>query len=708
MMRTTTLAALVFVLTVSAAAAQSVSGTSATPPRVVFRGVVLDAENGAALRAARVTALSGPQRNVVLMSDDKGAFSMPVPADAPFSIKVIKAGYASPTLLIPIERLRDGSLLEVRLARAAVLIGRLPDIAGAAPELSSLLLRRPNADGKSAVTVTAIAIDDRGEFRVGGLTAGRYTIEGFAGAAPAGYRVPPVTFDLQAGVETTVNLTYERSEPLQITIPMTTADGGIVIRSAGVPAPDAPPVSGSSIRGRVMTATGEPIEGATVRVTRSSGGRNGRTDASGQFTLQGLTPGSYTVNASRRGFVPAAHGERGDDLPAAPVIVEADKDVEGISIVLPRASVVTGTVVDEHGEPLQDVGVQLLRVRSSSTGLVAIRDQGTFSQRTDDRGQFRLANVDVGDYIVSASLPADSVDGSPGSRMTYAPVYFPEALEFNSGTPLRVGRAEEIHGLFMTMRRVPVARVAGTVLNSDGSPFSGTVRLTSRHSLSEARVLHPDPHGAFAFDTVTAGDYLVQAFGRGPSGPEFAVRAVTITDRDPDSIALRTSPGSSITGRFVLEGDADGTMWGYTASAVPDQRASTPGSVTNLGSPIRHGHPFALTGLAGPARLHIASEDENWYLKSIVIDGFDAADRLFDFGIGGRSYTDVDVTFSRLGASITGTATDERATPVRDYAVYIFPTDRDGWFPNSRRVKLARAGADGRFRVKRCRRATTG
>jgi protocatechuate 3,4-dioxygenase beta subunit len=451
----------------------------------------------------------------------------------------------------------------------------------------------------------------------------------------------------------------------------------------------------------VLTTTGEPVADATVAATRTGSGRTARTDATGRFTLQGLTPGSYTVRATKRGFVPSEHGRLGDDLPAAPVVVEADKDVEGITIALPRTSVVTGTVVDEHGDPFQDVGVQLLRVRSSATGLVGLRDQGVFTQRTDDRGQFRLANVDVGDYIVSASLPPETAAGAAGPRMAYAPVYFPETSDATTATPLRVGRAEEIHGIFMTMRRVPVARVAGTVHSSDGSPFSGTLRLTSRQSLSEARVVHPDPDGAFAFDTVTAGEYLLQAIvGTGPSGPEFATRALTVSDRDPEPIVLRTSPGSTIRGRFVLEGDADGTMWGYTASAVPDERAWAPGSSSNLGSPVRNGDAFALNGLAGPARLQIASEDENWYLKSIVIDGFDAADRPFDFGFGGRAYTDVEVTFSRLGASITGTATDARAMPVRDYAVYVFPTDRDGWFANSRRVRLARAGADGSFRVK--------
>jgi protocatechuate 3,4-dioxygenase beta subunit len=53
--------------------------------------------------------------------------------------------------------------------------------------------------------------------------------------------------------------------------------------------------------------------------------------------------------------------------------------------------------------------------------------------------------------------------------------------------------------------------------------------------------------------------------------------------------------------------------------------------------------------------------------------------------------------FSRRGATITGRATDERAEPLRDYAVYVFSTDRDRWFAHSRWVGVARAAADGVF-----------
>jgi hypothetical protein len=36
---------------------------------------------------------------------------------------------------------------------------------------------------------------------------------------------------------------------------------------------------------------------------------------------------------------------------------------------------------------------------------------------------------------------------------------------------------------------------------------------------------------------------------------------------------------------------------------------------------------------------------------------------------------------------------------VRDYAVYVFPVERDKWIPGSRWVRMARAASDGAFSI---------
>ena len=198
---------------------------------------------------------------------------------------------------------------------------------------------------------------------------------------------------------------------------------------------------------------------------------------------------------------------------------------------------------------------------------------------------------------------------------------------------------------------------------------------------------------------VPPGEYLVQAIATSSAGAQFASAPLTIVDRDPEPLSMRTGPGSSLSGRLVLEGRDGELLWGYSVSASPiDAAVSKPG-VSMRGGPVTTGEALAVTGLTGPTRLRVWSDDANWYLKSILINGVDAADTPFDFGYDGRAYSDVEVVFARGAASISGRATDDRAMPVRDYAVYVFPADRDRWIPDSRFVKSARPTADGTFKA---------
>jgi hypothetical protein len=114
------------------------------------------------------------------------------------------------------------------------------------------------------------------------------------------------------------------------------------------------------------------------------------------------------------------------------------------------------------------------------------------------------------------------------------------------------------------------------------------------------------------FTDVTPGDYVLRTLVEsGPFASEFATDNVTVVDRDPEPVMIRTSSGSRLSGRIVLEGGSGGMLWGYSASSVAVDSTSLPGSVSNLGSPISTGEPFTLSALAGPTRLRIWTDDEN-------------------------------------------------------------------------------------------------
>jgi protocatechuate 3,4-dioxygenase beta subunit len=690
--------------------------------RVTLRGVVVDASIGAPVRRARVNLTSGRAPVGSALTDDAGRFSLDVASATSVSIRIVKAGYASTMIHVPVPRSVAADPLRIVLARGAVIAGRAVDASGE-PATLVVVRRVPSGaavwspvgpDGIQLIDdLSTISPDNGGEFRIGGLVPGRYVIDAYP---------PGVAYTIGATTGFTFKAMVSPSQERAVPIPVSSVTvnlepgaeaTGIYLNVERMPSEPSPAdLPGSTIRGTVTTTDGAPVADATVSVSRSGigtpvsqtvwpGGRTARSDSFGQFALRGIDPGTVRVRASKRGYVQAEPGQRGGDLPGQTLTIEAGRDLDDLTIVMPRRGAISGTVVDESGEPLQEAAVQLVRAKRQPNGvLTGVREQGGYVRMSDDRGQFTLADVLPGDYAVMAFLPADIVDPAAAVRTAYPPAYYPDTPDFANASAIRIIDGENIAGLILTMRRVPVGRVTGVAHTSRGLPVTGSVRLVSRHAVTIGdlpRVARPGPDGEFAFADVPPGDYLLRTLVEsGPSAREFASSAITVADGDPEPVMIRTSLGSTVSGRIVLEGCSGQVLWGYSATSVAVDSAASTGSVTNVSSPVSTGEPFTLSGLAGPTRVRVWSDDQSWYVKSIVIDGFDVTDAPFDFGSEARAYSEVEAVFSR-GATITGRVTDDRAAPVRDYAAYVFATDRDKWFDGSRWVKLARASADGTF-----------
>ena len=673
-----------------------VSATTASPATRVVRGVVVKAVDDTPLARARVTVTDGTTRAAgSVLTGARGEFSLAVAAEPSLSLRVNKAGYAATTVPIGSGRRDVPTELRIAVARGAVITGRGTDENGnVLGGVMFLTLRRLSPDAGDAAPVSSpipvtVMLNDRGEYRIGGLSAGRYTI----GPRAPDQAVSPgdrrdVVVNLEAGSEVTADIVINGpSSSLQ--------------RPA--PPPASPPASKGTIRGRVLDTAGRPVAGATV--SAKDGGRSPTvtTDADGRFTLLDVPAGSVTVDASKRGYVLSRHGTQTTQLPPLPVTLANGQILDGVDIVLPRTSAISGMVVDEAGEPMEDASVQLLRVTRSARGGIVTMDLSGLDWRTDDRGQFRLWGIVPGTYVIAASAPVGTPDLSGSPRLVYAPVYHPGTPDVASASQVLVTGEQELSGFVVAMARVPVARISGVATNSTGVPLSGQIRLSSpRMSIFSVlpRQTTIGPNGEFAFTDVPRGEYVLHApAASGPSGAEFASQLVTVIDRDPPVLSVRTSPASVISGQLILDGTPGAVLWDYAFSLAPVGSGPTASASAKSSGAFSSGTTFRFSGLAGTARIVFSTPDEKWFLKSIMVGGTDVVDVPFDFGANGRVYDDVDVVFSPNGASVAGRVTDERGAPVQHYVVVAFSTDRDRWFPGSRWLKMTRADGDGAFRL---------
>src|SRR5437588_4773599 len=166
------------------------------------------------------------------------------------------------------------------------------------------------------------------------------------------------------------------------------------------PSPPPPAVGTGAIRGNVIDGqTGYPVARARVRL---AGGLQPRapalTDEAGSFVFKALPPGTYSITVDKPTYMTSHYPVRGETLRtvAQPLTLADGQVIDGLTVSLFRGGVIAGRVVDAHGDPAEGAAVQALRVSKSGRG----RPQMRVGASTNDLGEFRLAHVEPGRYLI--------------------------------------------------------------------------------------------------------------------------------------------------------------------------------------------------------------------------------------------------------------------------------------------------------------------
>ena len=326
-------AAIIVVLAIAGAA------VTAQQP-VTISGRVVAADNSQPLRRARISTSTGDLERSIL-TDDDGRFDVAI-RDTSQPLLVTKAGFAS--TVVDLRRTKPAATrpIEVRLSKSAAISGRVADQNGA-PVLGVQVIAR-RLDGAEVDRTWSLQgeTDDRGEYRIGGLSAGKYGLslgsarlfnpddvaasrDAWGVSRPAGmpvvlgtrFTVDAAAFvavDLQPGddvsaIDLTVSAWSSRDSQREMK--------ALLERNRGQ-APN------GRITGAVVTTTGEGIAGAEVRATRSNVLETGQsvatrssavttTDASGRFVVDLLDDGEYQVEVNKAAHAPSVTPSNGVD-----------------------------------------------------------------------------------------------------------------------------------------------------------------------------------------------------------------------------------------------------------------------------------------------------------------------------------------------------------------------------------------------------------
>jgi Carboxypeptidase regulatory-like domain len=214
------------------------------------------------------------------------------------------------------------------------------------------------------------------------------------------------------------------------------------------------PASRYRITGTVVSSTtDEPVQHCHLTATLNSRGRGAGNrrfagnpatqqtfdaDDHGRFSISLPSAGAWHLSAAARGFVTQAYDEHQQFSSA--VVLTPETPAIDLRFQLAPEAVVTGTVLDEAGEPVRNARLALLTVPQLAPDTKPQPMTTRAVTQTDDRGVYEFANIAPGDYRITlqaqpwyaaaaqrrfAATSSDAPQLDPSLDVVYPSTWFP-------------------------------------------------------------------------------------------------------------------------------------------------------------------------------------------------------------------------------------------------------------------------------------------
>jgi len=327
----------------------------------------------------------------------------------------------------------------------------------------------------------------------------------------------------------------------------------------GVKAPTREPLrielaTARALSGRIVGPLDEPVPEAVVQVDpredriESGGGLSpdggGRTDAGGRFRLEDLPPGPFDLTIAAPGYgQKTVHAVEVPEAGGPPLVIS-----------LAKGEMLTGTVVDSRGKPVDRATVRALLNEDRDGNFLPV--EGV----TDGEGRYHLDGLEAGTYR--------------------AEVASPEGGFVSAKVAVRPG----INRLDFTF---PGGEVAGRVLGRGGAPIPDAVAtlLPAVPSGVRPHTVTAAADGTFRMRSVADGDYLLTA-----EAEDFAALAepaeIHVAGQAVQDLELRLDRGAVLTGKLIGVAPEDmrlGAIRAFSQSATGSMSSSPTGVVVGGG-----------------------------------------------------------------------------------------------------------------------------
>lgn len=435
-----------------------------------------------------------------------------------------------------------------------------------------------------------------------------------------------------------------------------------------------------TLAGRTVNSmTGQDVAGAKVTLrpegptTTPTKPQTSVSDLQGRFYFENIPPGRFGLTAEKAGFEYYAWGAPSVLSLRRPIVVSAACEVPNLELRLVPLGAIEGRVLDTDGEPVE--GASLILTALGSYDDIRWTSAGT--NVTDDRGQFRLPNLEHGAYclmVVPPYRPPRPVPASAAGRERVPlPTYFPSGSDFASAAKLLLAPGQNLSGITIILRSGPVYRIRGKVAGvSSEQPVTGLQLLLlppegAKWLTPEAltalaqragglRTLRAD--GSFDLSNVEPGLYSVVLVRAGAISRSLGRVEVAVTDKDAEDVVLPLSGLVQLQGTVRVESEQKVSLQAGIMLYPLDGGFVEPGEAVGPDGAFKvDGIPagrYAVYVHFLPGRPGSPNGMEGLYVKSIQLIGSATGMDISDSGLDLSSNATISIMVGGGTANVTG------------------------------------------------------
>lgn len=444
----------------------------------------------------------------------------------------------------------------------------------------------------------------------------------------------------------------------------------------------------------INLVTGEPVRKGNLSLKPSKSGATtykANTDNEGKFLIENVEPGQYTLSADRTGFVTQEYGARRPSGPGTILNLAASQHLKELVFKLTPQGIIAGRVLDDEGEPVTGVMVQVLQYRylSGHKRLIPVTATATSAAGmiTNDLGEYRVPNLPPGRYYIAASAQRLTAIQTGPERAAgkdtgegYIPVYYPNSPDVVAAVPVEVGPGAELRGIDLRLRKGHVVRVSGKVLNAAGAPLRSAVLMVFRREAGGMSVVPvamsavQNEKGTFELRDMPPGPYAMLAVSGDPQEMMMTMTSLEVGDQNVEGMVISLGAGQEVPVTAKVEGDSqkiDLSGVRVTLSIEDNPMASLATALLD-----KENKAVLKRVSADKYKPVISGLPSGAYLKAARFGNQDALVNGMDLrqGAGGA----LELVVSPAAAEVTGTVANDQGEPMPGAIVTLVPKDPKG------------------------------